>query len=131
MKPNGQIRHVTIDEHPRYVAEIGRHSPEWQRLYDGRTAAERTHGDLTQQTPNAIVKPRLRNIRKLAANACIAHHYLLWHRLFNFVSDVTHLNDLVGRYQSTIDEAVLVYGVATLRQLPDSLVRGLLPSNFT
>lgn len=128
--PNGQIRHVTIEEHPRYVNEIGRHSPDWQRHYNQRTAAERTHGDLVQLTPNAIVDPRLRKVRKLAANACIAHQYLLWHRIFNFVSDVTHLDELVGRHQSAVDEAVLVHGVATFHQLSDNLVRGVLPSPF-
>lgn len=127
----GQVAHVSVDQFPRYACEIGRHSPGWQAHYDQRTAAERVHGDLVLMAPLAVANPRLRGLTKLAANAALAHHLLLWRRLFTFVSDVTHLDELVGLYQSTVDEAVLVYNVATLHQLPDSLVRGLLPSHFT
>lgn len=127
----GQVKKVSVAEYPRYTLEHRRGSPDYDRLYDNRTASERTHADLEQTTPMAVVKPRLRGVRKLAANAGHAHHILLWRRIFNFITDIERLNHEAGRYQCAVDDAVLVHGVSTLHQLRSAQIRASLPSPFS
>lgn len=127
---HGQVTKVSINKQPRYVNDIARNSPQWSEAYALRTASERTNADVAERVPTAIVRPHLRGVTKITAKAILALQFLLWSRIFTFISDVEHLNALSGGLHSAVDKAVLLDNVATLHQLPDSLVAGLLPSHF-
>lgn len=127
---HGQVTKVSVNKHPRYVNDIARNSPQWSCAYARRTASERTNADVAERVPTAIVRPRLRGVTKITAKAILALQFVLWSRIYTFISDVEHLNALSGGFHSAVDEAVLLHNAATLHQLPDSLVAGLLPSHF-
>lgn len=126
----GQVTKVSVRKQPRYVNDIPRNSPKWSTAYARRTASERTNADVAERVPTAIVNPRLRGVTKITAKAILALQFLLWSRVFTFVSDVEHLNVISGGLHAAVDEAVSLHKAATLHQLPDTLVNGLLPSHF-
>ena len=127
---HGQVTKVSVNKQPRYVNDIARNSPHWSEAYALRTASERANADVAGRVPTAIGRPRLRGVTKITAKAILAIQFLLWSRIFTFISDVEHLNALSGGLHSAVDKAVLLDNAATLHQLPDSLVTGLLPSPF-
>lgn len=128
--PHGQVTKVSVNQWPRYVGEIPRGSLEWKLAYARRTAAERTNADVALLVPKTIVNNRLRGVDKIAAKAVLALHFLLWSRVFTFVSDVGHLIDLTHGLSEPVEEAALLDDAATFHQIPDSLVLGLMPAQF-
>jgi len=129
--PRGQRRRVSITQYPRYVNEVARDSAAYRALEDKRTAAERTHADVLQAVPRAVGKQRLRGVRKIAAKAAIAHHFLLWKRIVTFVSDVNHANEVAGLHQLAVDDAIVARGLTTFHAMKDSDIEGLKPSHHT
>ena len=88
-KVRGYSHRMSFADYPRLIGPIQRGTPEWEILYDARSASER----INSYDQEVILKsrpPKLRGLKAFSFSGAIRTLAQLLRRALNFVLDVTH-----------------------------------------
>ena len=80
---------MSFADYPRLVGPVKRGTPEWEILYDARSASERINS-YDQEVILKGQQPKLRGLNAFSFSGALRTLAQLLRRALNFVLDVTH-----------------------------------------